>query len=333
MEQSRELAAAAAAVAEAAAVTRAVQRGIAHRGERVLKEDRSPVTVADLAAQVVITARLSRAFPGQPLVAEEDASQLRDAGQRELAARVVEAARRVLPGLRAEDAAELLDRGQHPGGPGRFWVLDPVDGTKGFLRGEQYAIALALVENGRAVLGVLGLPNLPVRPGATGGPAGVLVGAVAGGGAWARPLDRGRAVPIHVDDVSDPSAGSFCESVEKAHSSHGTTARIAARLGLTAPPYRVDGQTKYAIVARGEASIYLRLPSHPGYREKVWDHAAGCVIVEEAGGRVTDLHGRPLDFGRGRDLGETGGIVVTNGVIHDAVLAAVQAEAGIHPPG
>lgn len=329
MDLPRELAVAAAAVAEAAAVTRAVQHGVAAGQERMLKADRSPVTVADLAAQVVITARLARTFPGHALVAEEDASQLRDADHRELAVQVLEAGSRALPGITAEEAAELLDRGRHPGGLGRFWVLDPVDGTKGFLRGEQYAIALALVEDGRPILGVLGLPNLPIHPGATGGPAGVLVGAVAGKGAWARPLDGGPAAPIHVDDVSDPSAGSFCESVEKAHSSHGTTARIAARLGLTAPPYRVDGQTKYAIVARGEASIYLRLPSRPGYREKIWDHAAGCVIVEEAGGRVTDLHGRPLDFGRGRDLGETGGIVVTSGAIHDAVLAAAQAEAGV----
>ena len=88
----------------------------------------------------------------------------------------------------------------------------------------------------------------------------------------------------------------------------------------------MDGQTKYAIVARGEAAIYLRLPSRPGYQEKIWDHAAGSLIVEEAGGRVTDVHGRPLDFSAGRVLGNSGGIVVTNGVIHDAVLEAVRAE-------
>ncbi len=324
---ARELAAAAAAVAEASALARSVQARIAASGERMTKADRSPVTVADLAAQAVISVRLAAAFPEVPLMAEEGSSELRDPANATLAAEVLALARTALPGLDRAGLEAALERGGHGGGPrGRFWVLDPVDGTRGFLRGEQFAVALALVEDGDPVLGVLGLPNLPLRPGDPSGPRGVLVTAVRGAGAWIRPLSGGQPSPIRTSDVADPAAGSFCESVERAHSSHGLTARIAARLGLTAPPYRVDGQTKYAIVARGEASIYLRLPSRPGYREKVWDHAAGTVIVTEAGGRVTDIHGRPLDLGRGRDLGETGGIVVTNGPLHAAVLAAVRAE-------
>ncbi len=329
MDRSRALAAAVAAVGEAAAVTRTVQAGIAARSERVLKNDRSPVTVADLAAQAVITARLHEAFPEIPVLAEEDPTLLRDPARSDLAAGVLRAVRLVRPDLDGDAVDRLLGLGGAAGGPrGRFWILDPVDGTKGFLRGQQYAIALALLEDGRVTLGVLGLPNLPLRPGDPTGPRGVIAGAVRCHGAWLRPLEGGRHSPIRVSDVSDPRRGSFCESVESAHSSHATTARIASRLGLDAPPYRVDGQTKYAIVARGEAAIYLRLPSSPGYREKVWDHAAGSLIVEEAGGRVTDVHGRPLDFSRGRELGNSGGIVVTNGAIHETVLAAVRAELG-----
>jgi 3'-phosphoadenosine 5'-phosphosulfate (PAPS) 3'-phosphatase len=82
-------------------------------------------------------------------------------------------------------------------------------------------------------------------------------------------------------------------------------------------------------VARGEASIYLRLPRDTSYREKVWDHAAGSLVVEEAGGRVSDLDGRPLDFSEGRLLGNHRGIVCTNGAIHDQVLEACRAELGI----
>ena len=330
MDRTRELAVAVAAVGEAAAVTRAVQAGIAARGERVLKEDQSPVTVADLAAQAVITARLREAFPAIPVLAEEDAGPLRGPGRGELATEVVRAARLVRPEFDRDAVIRLLELGGAAGGPrGRFWVLDPVDGTRGFLRGRQYAVALALLEDGAVVLAVLGLPNLPLRPGDSAGPRGVLVAAARGEGAWSRPLAGGRRTPVHVSDVADPRQGSFCESVERAHSSHALTARIASRLGLDAPPYRVDGQTKYAIVARGEAAIYLRLPSSPGYREKIWDHAAGSLVVEEAGGTVTDATGAPLDFSRGRELGNTGGIVVTNGVIHDAVLTAVRAELGL----
>ena len=61
-----------------------------------------------------------------------------------------------------------------------------------------------------------------------------------------------------------------------------------------------------------------------GYREKVWDHAAGVLITEEAGGKVTDVHGQPLDFSLGRQLDGNQGIVATNGVLHDRVLAAVR---------
>jgi len=330
MAGGRELAAAVGAVAEAAAVTRAVQSEIAASGDRLLKADRSPVTIADLAAQAVITARLLEVSGEVPVLAEEDAAIMSDPSHAGVADRVVEAVRLVRPAFGREDVADLLSRGGAAGGPeGRYWVLDPVDGTKGFLRGQQYAIALALLEDGEVTLGVLGLPNLPLRPGDTDGPRGVIAGALRGGGAWVRPLEGGGRTPIHVSDLSDPRDGSFCESVERSHSSHGTTARIASRLGLTAPPYRVDGQTKYAIVARGEAAIYLRLPSSPGYREKIWDHAAGSLIVEEAGGRVTDVHGAPLDFSRGRELPGSAGIVVTNGAIHWAVLDAVRAELGL----
>ena len=67
----------------------------------------------------------------------------------------------------------------------------------------------------------------------------------------------------------------------------------------------------------------MRLPTRADYREKIWDHAAGALIIEQAGGRVTDIDGNPLDFTQGRELKNNHGIVATNGPIHDAVLAAV----------
>ena len=83
-------------------------------------------------------------------------------------------------------------------------------------------------------------------------------------------------------------------TTQSARGSRPNQAGIASRLGITAPPFRIDSQCKYAVVARGEASIYLRLPRDTSYREKVWDHAAGSLVLEEAGGRVSDLDGRPL---------------------------------------
>ena len=228
------------------------------------------------------------------------------------------------PNVTTEQALDWIDLGglDPDGSQSHYWTLDPIDGTKGFLRGEQYAIALGLIEHGRVVLGVLGCPNL-IGP---DGKPGCLLAAVRGQGAQARPLmatGRAGAKPIRVSDIADAALARFCESVESGHSDQDQSAQIAATLRITAEPIRVDSQAKYAIVARGEAQIYLRLPTKKDYREKIWDHAAGMIVVEEAGGRVTDVRGHRLDFAHGRKLENNSGVVATNHKIHDAVLAAV----------
>jgi 3'(2'), 5'-bisphosphate nucleotidase len=102
---------------------------------------------------------------------------------------------------------------------------------------------------------------------------------------------------------------------------------VAEKLGITRPSVRMDSQCKYASIARGDSDIYLRLPTRAGYEEKIWDHAAGCLIVEEAGGTVTDITGRPLDFGAGRTLKHNRGVIATNGPWHTQVVEAVSATA------
>lgn len=88
----------------------------------------------------------------------------------------------------------------------------------------------------------------------------------------------------------------------------------------------MDSQAKYAVVARGEAEIYLRLPTKPGYVEKIWDHAGGVLVVQEAGGTVTDIHGQPLDFTCGRGLEKNQGVIVTSGPFQQAVLQGLKAD-------
>jgi 3'(2'), 5'-bisphosphate nucleotidase len=130
-------------------------------------------------------------------------------------------------------------------------------------------------------------------------------------------------VRIYVSRNDDTGRARFCESVESGHSAQGDAAVVAAQLGITAKPRRMDSQAKYAVVARGEADIYLRLPTRSDYREKIWDHAAGSLIVTEAGGTVTDMSGHPLEFHHGRELTANQGVIVTNGRLHDQVVAAV----------
>ena len=192
------------------------------------------------------------------------------------------------------------------------------------MRKGQYAVSLALIVNGRIELGVLGCPNLPVSA-RNEASLDMLCYAVRGHGAFMLPLE-GDATPwpIRVSDVSDPKLARFCESVESGHSAHDHSVKIASLLGLTAPPIRMDSQAKYATVAQGRVEAYLRLPTRVGYFERIWDHAGGVILVEEAGGRVTDLNGDPLDFTCGQTLLKNRGVIVTNGLLHDEVLTAVK---------
>ncbi|MDX1429115.1 MAG: inositol monophosphatase family protein, partial [Rhodothermales bacterium] len=79
---------------------------------------------------------------------------------------------------------------------------------------------------------------------------------------------------------------------------------------------------------RGDAEIYMRLPTRADYVEKIWDHAAGMLVVEEAGGQVTDIDGKRLDFSHGDGLAENSGVIATNGKLHDAVIEALR-EVGV----
>jgi len=288
------------------------------------KRDKSPVTVADFGAQAVVTHLLRGSFPDLPLVGEEDAAALREPANRALTDQVVAHVGEAIPGLESAAVLDLIDYGTYGGGAsGRHWTLDPIDGTKGFLRMDQYAVALALIEDGEVVLGVLGCPNMPVDA-VSDGERGCLFVAVKGEGAFQRALSGGAERPVRVTDVSQTEKANFCESVEAAHSSQSDAAQVADLLGITAEPFRIDSQCKYGAVSRGEASIYLRLPTRKDYEEKIWDHAAGAIVVREAGGKVTDVMGRELDFSLGRTLRNNSGVIVTNGTLHEPVIAAVR---------
>lgn len=304
------------AVTAAATLCAGVQ-GRLVAGDTLTKGDDSPVTVADFAAQAVVSATLTDRLGGIDLVGEEDAGDLDANGS--LRDGVVELVRSHRTGpVDARAVADWIAVGSADGTSRRWWTLDPIDGTKGFLRGDQYAIALALIDDGSVVLGVLGCPNLANADGSRGA-----IFVADGAGCSVRQNTSDRWSPVSVASPARVSDSRLCESVESGHSDHDHSARISRLLGLTAEPVRIDSQCKYGAVARGDASIYLRLPTRADYREKVWDHAAGKYAVEMAGGRVTDVVGARLDFGQGRRLEHNLGVVATDGRFHDEVLAAV----------
>lgn len=317
------------------------------------KDDKSPVTVADFGAQAVVNHALRKIFPDDDIVGEEEASALRDNEQLKAhiwnlvkATRLADEEAESSLGGPVENEEQMLhaiDAGRGAGGStGRIWTVDPVDGTKGFLRGGQYAVALALIVDGEVQVGVLGCPNLPVDDTAPistasaaniedGDHSGIILAATKGCGATSRPLGDGSLKPaktIKMRSVRDMAEATFCESVEAGHSAHDDQAAIAERLGVTRPSIRMDSQAKYGSIAHGAGDLYLRLPVRKDYQEKIWDHAAGDLIVREAGGQVTDAEGKRLDFGQGRTLVKNRGVVASPQGVHQQVLEAVAAVLG-----
>ena len=314
------------AVKAAARLCRAVQTELA--GNSVEKSDRSPVTVADFGSQALVCHVLQQAFPDDGVVAEEDASMLSREENEALLDQVVQHVRRIRPEADHESVLEWIGRGGATEYGSRYWVLDPIDGTKGFLRNDQYAVALALVVDGDVKVAALACPNLPIGASKNGAP-GTVFAAVRGRGAIEMALDELEdSIAVRVSETNESSRARFCESFESGHSSHNDAARIAESLGITAEPIRMDSQAKYGVVARGQADLYLRLPTRAGYVERVWDHAAGLLVIQEAGGKVTDINGSALDFSHGRGLEKNRGVVASNGLLHDRVLE-VPADHGI----
>ncbi|KAK1432442.1 hypothetical protein QVD17_09338 [Tagetes erecta] len=340
MSYDKHLTAAKKAASLAARLCQNVQKGLL-QSDVQSKSDKSPVTVADYGSQVLVSFVLQKELPDQAfsLVAEEDSGDLRKEESQETLERITklvndtianDGSYKVSP-LSEGDVLTIIDSGMSEGGPiGQHWVLDPIDGTKGFLRGDQYAIALGLLDEGKVVLGVLACPNLPLESitsqtqGAVNrAAAGCLFSAQLSCGTYMESLDGSPPVKVHVSNTENPEEASFFESYEAAHSSHSLSGSIAKKLGVKAPPVRIDSQAKYGALSRGDGAIYLRFPNK-GYREKIWDHAAGYIVVAEAGGVASDAAGKPLDFSKGRYLDLDTGIIVTNRKLMPALLKAVQ---------
>lgn len=328
----------------------------------VSKSNASPVTVGDFAAQAVALDHLSRAFPTDMFIAEESSSFLRE--DRELLQEVLEASDDTSISSE-EELCKAIDLGQSynedgtigEGSTKRIWTLDPIDGTKGFLRGKydggQYCVALAKLEDGVPTIGVLGCPNLPAGVDDTNYEwteseieesnrmsRGCIFVASKGGGCYQLPLFPDKGSSIQKLNVT-PSDGSemkvsdarFCCGVESGFGDYlGQQARIAELMhgpgaldenGEIIKARRMDSQAKHGVLARGGAEIFVRIPQ-PGYQEWIWDHAAGFVVIKEAGGRLTDIDGNEVDFSLGAKLDKSvRGIAMSNGgTFHDRLLQA-----------
>lgn len=300
---------------------------------KIVKDDRSPVTVADYASQAVVAKVLRERIPGDLfMVAEETSAFLRNPTNQAHLEATLAAAREVWPNANEMALLSAIDAGAGDPHHSAFWTLDPIDGTKGFLRGQQYAVSLAYIERGEPVIGVLGCPNLPrdfSLPLDKPDRHGCIYLCIRGEGVYELPADAPKNHPVKITRLqhrdSDPI--SLCMSYEEAHSNLSTTDAVMADLASHGvkqrEPSRLDSQAKYALVARGQADIYLRMPSKKAYIELIWDHAAGSLIAAEAGCAVTDIDGNPLDFSRGRRLEKNRGIAAAPARLHGLLMGAI----------
>ena len=325
------------AVTAASRLTQAVREKFV-KGSEIIKADMSPVTVGDFGVQALISLFLMETGQGSALrlVAEEDPGTLQRDPQ--VLRIVTELVNRYypLPGraFTGDQVIDALSRGADAGGArGAFWMLDPIDGTKGFVRGGQYAVGLGRIEAGALRLAAIACPSLPplghdpVHD--VSGP-GYVFGACEG---WAGMAEIRAARHVTPDQpasrwrqhVLAPLAPRACTELVTTESFERPCCGLYPCLAH-ARRCAIDSMAKYCVVARGDCAIYVR-KSARGH-ENIWDHAA-ALVVTAAGGRVTDFTGAPLCFGRGRALAGNVGVVASGpgwGALHDTLLDEMRAQ-------
>lgn len=280
------------------------------------KQDQSPVTIADYAIQAFISNQIKKIFETDMVVAEENNAYLQT--QTNLLHKIIY---HLSPYYQNQLDNEIILNwvgAENNPNKTRYWVLDPIDGTKGFIRGMQYAIALALIEDGEVVLGVLGCPNLRYSDNYE---PGLIAYAVKDQGAFVT-IPEQKTYPLKVSNQRSLASARVLRSFEDGHTNSNQIDQFTNLAGIKVPPVRLDSQAKYAVLASGQAEVMLRLlsPGKEDYKEKIWDQAPAYRILKEAGGQVTDLNGKKLDFSTGRQLKNNCGIVATNGWLHEQVL-------------
>lgn len=212
---------------------------------------------------------------------------------------IVEALRREFPddGILAEESADETDRA----GKDRVWMVDPIDGTSGFIDGNgDFAVQIGLTVGGQSVVGVVYQPAW-----------GLMISATSGSGAWVR-SDKGEPHRATVSSLSD--LGLMRLAASRAHRS-SRMGRVVEALGVRDEVQRGSVGVKVGLIVDRECDLYVHLSP----RTKLWDTCAPEVILHEAGGKLTDLFGRPLRYD-GPFIENRNGLVASNGVAHQQII-------------
>ena len=312
------------AVQLCADLTKQLQRRLKEESA-VSKSDFSPVTIGDFAVQALLTAVIHHEFPNDTFLAEESADHLRqNEPLLDQVWQLIEIHRPSFAGanppLRTpESKAELMDLIDMGGrndktDTGRTWVFDPIDGTATFMKGQQYAINCAFLIEGREEIGIIGSPNLAPKATTTHEDAtdpdglGLMIYAVRGQGTWKRTMQASSELSPATQISRHGEQASMENLIWSDCSTYTSTIlhlhqQVAAKLNTSWPGVDLySSLMKYAALGLGHSSICIRIFKYTSWRSNMWDHAGGVLIFEEAGGKVTDLEGKGIDFSRGRKM-------------------------------
>ncbi|KAK4180695.1 putative 3',5'-bisphosphate nucleotidase [Triangularia setosa] len=320
--------------------------------DSVTKSDFSPVTVADFAIQALLAGTLSQEFPNDALVGEESADELRENPQ--LLQQVAAVLKVAQGGWEARDenhVCDVIDLCKGEEKKRRTWVFDPIDGTKTFLKGKQYAINIALLEEGEGegsreeVMSVVACPLLDWTLGTPGeigevindasvdkSGKGAVVYCVKGHGVFVEPLfnktadDKPRRIPRHAEQVKTVGGLKSVTCWQSLDSGVDTVhERVAEKLGMGFPGSDLLGWVnRWVCLALGLANTTVWVYKKRERKAKIWDHAGAMLLFREAGGKITDVDGKEIDLSEGRLLDKNFGFLAAPEGIHGVVLEAVQ---------
>jgi 3'(2'), 5'-bisphosphate nucleotidase len=207
--------------------------------------------------------------------------------------------------LCAEEATATLAAAAHTGA--RLWVVDPIDGTRGFARKNgEFSVMIAFVDRGRIAVGVVYEPV-----------SGRWTYARRGAGCWQ--WDRRDRQDCHVSDVRELASATLTQS-------RSSSKRPSPRIDALRPAKIIETYSagiKLALVARGEADLYVN--TYDRFHD--WDICAGHLLVEEAGGTVTGLLGEQLRYGL-PGASQEHGLLASNGKLHEQALAVLRSFGG-----
>lgn len=270
--------------------------------ESYQKQNQSPVTLADFASQIYIISKLQAKFPEDQIIAEEEDSAFIDK-------RAEHAIEECFKGLKFKEIDNFKETLKYRSkNADRQWTVDPIDGTKGFLKNLSYAIGIGFMVDSKPKISAIAAPNYSMK--------GLAIFVAEKGKGAKASYGDGELSPVKVSRQTIIKNAGMCHSL---HHDQPWTLKFAELAGIT-KKNPMDGMGKFCLIADGSFDIYIRPERNIA---NSWDYMPGDLVVREAGGVVTDLNGKPLKYEKSHCILSTPGIIASNGILHQKILKII----------